>query len=165
MLRTRPAPVHISFVALLSLQARTVLSMGAAFPCLGGNKPPRAPPPMARPLPPHLNACVPDDLNSANDWRRAFIPNPWLYLGHPKAPPPHLDRARFDYEVPVKAPPPHLRRLPGIAVRRDLPVIKAPPANVFAMREYLLKARAPHVIVVREQPRPTNQAFAVVRGS
>ena len=126
MLRTRPAPVQISFVALLSLQARTVSSMGAAFPCLGGNKPPRAPPPMARPLPPHLNACVPDDLNSANDWRRACIPNPRPYLGHPKAPPPHLDRARFDYEVPVKAPPPHLGRLPGIAVRRDLPVIKTP---------------------------------------
>ena len=66
------------------------------------------------------------------------MPNPWPYLGHPKAPPPHLYRAPYGYAPPVKAPPPHLARLPGIAVRRDLAAIKAPPAHVFNAMEQLL---------------------------
>ena len=49
-------------------------------------------------------------------------------------------------------------------MRRDLVVIKAPPALVFNVPDHLLKARAPHVIAVLEQPRPKNTAFAVVRG-
>ena len=119
---------------------------------------------MAKPPAPDLNACIPDDLNRGNDRRQHYIPNPWPYLGHPKAPPPHLYRAPYGYAPPVKAPPPHLARLPGIAVRKDLAVIKAPPAQVFNVPEHLLKARAPHVIAVLEQPRPKNTAFVVVRG-
>ena len=51
-------------------------------------------------------------------------------------------------------------------MRRDLAVIKAPPAQVFNVPEHLLKARAPHVIaaLALELPRPKNTAVAVVRG-
>ena len=132
---------------------------------------------------------MPQEWNRSNDWRTDLELNPGPHLFYPgrplawKAPPPGY-RAPYGDEVPVKAPPPHLARLPGIAVRRDLAaikappahvfnateqlldfaVIKAPPAQVFNVREHLLKARAPHVIAVREQPRPKNDAFAVVRG-
>ena len=149
--------VHILPLALLSQQARSPFSMGAAFPCFGRNKRPRAPPPMAKPPAPDLNACIPDDLNRGNDRRQHYIPNPWPYLGHPKAPPPHLYRAPYGYAPPVKAPPPHLAGLPGIAVRRELapPPIKAPPAHVFNAREQLLdvaviKAPPAHVFNARE---------------
>ena len=89
-------------------------------------------------------------------------PHPF-YPGRPlawKAPPPGY-RA-----PPVKAPPPHLAKHPGVAVCRDLVVIKAPPAQVFNVPEHLLKARAPHVIAARalELPRPKNTAVAVVGG-
>ena len=52
-------------------------------------------------------------------------------------------------------------------MRRDLAVIKAPPAQVFNVPEHLLKARAPHVIaaLALELPRPKNTAVAVVGGS
>ena len=114
------------------------------------------------------------------------MPNPWPYLGHPKAPPPPRYWAPYGDEVPFKAPPSHLARLPGIAVRRDLVaikaplahvfnapeqlldlvVIKAPLAQVFNVPEHLLKARAPHVIAAPalELPRPKNTAVAVVGG-
>ena len=89
-----------------------------------------------------------------------------FYPGRPipwKAPPPGF-RAPYGHEVPVKAPPLHLALRPGVAVRLDLVVIKAPPAHVFNAQDHLLQARAPHVIAVLEQPRPKNTAFAVVRG-
>ena len=84
--------------------------------------------------------------------------------GTSKGPPPHLVRAPYWHDFLVKAPPPPLSRLPGLPLRRDVPVIKAPLAHVFVVPEHLLEARAPHVIAVREQPRPKNEAFAVVRG-
>ena len=89
-----------------------------------------------------------------------------FYPGRPipwKAPPPRY-RAPYGHEVPVKAPPLHLAQRPGFAVRRDLVVIKAPPAHVFNAQDHLLQARAPHVIAVLELPRPKNTAVAVVRG-
>ena len=100
------------------------------------------------------------------------MPNPWphpFYPGRPlawKAPPPGY-RAPYGHDdVPVKAPPLHLAKHPGVAVRRDLVVIKAPPAQVFNVPEHLLKARAPHVIaaLALELPRPKNTAVAVVGG-
>ena len=81
-----------------------------------------------------------------------------------KAPPAHVFNAReqlLDVAV-IKAPPAHVFNAPEHLL--DLPVIKAPPAQVFNVPEHLLKARAPHVMAVREQPRPKNEAFAVVRG-
>ena len=89
-----------------------------------------------------------------------------FYPGRPipwKAPPPGF-RAPYGHEVPVKAPPLHLAQRPGVPVRQDLLVIKAPPAQVFNAPDHLLKAQGPPVIAVLEQPRPKNTAFAVVRG-
>ena len=89
-----------------------------------------------------------------------------FYPGLPiswKAPPPGF-RAPYGHEVPVKAPPLHLAKHPGVAVRRDFLVIKAPLAQVFNMRVHQLKARGQPVIAVLEQPRPKNTAVAVVPG-
>ena len=89
-----------------------------------------------------------------------------FYPGRPipwKAPPPGF-RAPYGHEVPVKAPPLHLAKHPGVAVRRDLLVIKAPLAHVFNAQDHLLKAQGRPVIAVLEQPRPKNTAFADVRG-
>ena len=62
----------------------------------------------------------------------------------------------------IKAPPAHV--LNAREHLLDLAVIKAPPAQVFNMWEHQLKARGPPVIAVLEQPRPKNKAFAIVRG-
>ena len=121
---------------------------------------------MAKPPAPHLNASMPQEWNRSNDWRTDLELNPGPHLFYPgrplawKAPPPGY-RA-----PPVKAPPPHLAKHPGVAVCRDLVVIKAPPAQVFNVPEHLLKARAPHVIaaLALELPRPQNTAVAVVGG-
>ena len=122
----------------------------------------------AKPPAPHLNVPLHrwEGGTPPNDMRTAFIPNPMPYPGHPKAPPPPRYRAPYGDEVPFKAPPPDLAQLPGLAVRRDLAVIKAPPAQVFNVPEHLLKARAPHVIaaLALELPRPKNTAVAVVGG-
>ena len=126
---------------------------------------------MAKPPAPHLNAFMHQDWNRRNDWRTDVMLNPGphgFYPGRPipwKAPPPGF-RAPYGHEVPVKAPPLHLAKHPGVAVRRDLAVIKAPPAQVFNVPEHLLKARAPHVIaaLALELPRPKNTAVAVVGG-
>ena len=128
--------------------------MGAAFPCLRLDEPPRGPPPMARPPPPRLNALQPGEAwpGEANDWKQATIPNmPFTAWKAPpwKAPPPHFAAYRgppLVYDVPVKAPPPHLAALQAPPLRRGEPPVKAPP---------------PHVFVVMEEPLPEVQVFAV----
>ena len=141
--------------------------MGAAFSCLRWDDPRRAPPPMARPPAPHLNACVPDDLNQSNDWRRDFVLNPGprvFYPGYPVAPPRLLYGEPNGYHVPMKAPPPHLVQRTGLPMRRDVPVIKAPPPHVIAVPKHPFMAPPSHVIVVVEQPFPKNPAFIVAGG-
>ena len=52
-----------------------VLRMGAALPCLRGDRPPRHPPPMARPPPPRLNVEAQPSHLLPNEYERARIPN------------------------------------------------------------------------------------------
>ena len=150
----------------LEHQAR-VLSMGAALPCMRDDKPPRGPPPMARPPLPHLNACPFHDWNQDNDWRHTIMPNPkaphlaWrhaFYLGNPEAPLPHHDaRPPYWYDVPMKAPPPHLAARRGFPVHRDMAVIKAPPSYVFAVPKILLQASPVRGVAVPERQLPKNK--------
>ena len=71
-----------------------VLRMGAALPCLRGDRPPRHPPPMARPPPPRLNVEAQPSHPLPNEYEWARIPNfPFNYGKAPTPPAPLCDAA------------------------------------------------------------------------
>ena len=49
-------------------------------------------------------------------------------------------------------------------MRKDVPVIKAPPPHVIAVPKHPFMAPPSHVIVMVEQPFPKNPAFIVAGG-
>ena len=125
-----------------------VLRMGAALPCLRRDRPPRHPPPMARPPPPRLNAPLHrwESGTPPNDWNGPVVVNRPFYDGPPKKAPPPLPWMMPPYLVrddpwqpprlrqppgwaPVKAPPPHLIGNPLLPLRvlGHPPPVKAPP--------------------------------------
>ena len=104
-----------------------VLRMGAALPCLRGDRPPRHPPPMARPPPPRLNVEAQPSHPLPNEYEWARIPNFPFNYGKAPAPPAPLYDATFWRRClghPWPPPPGHPWPPPHAG---DPPPAKAPP--------------------------------------
>ena len=145
-------------IVLLLLKRVGVLHMVGILPCLRRDRPPRHPPPMARPPPPRLNEPLHrwEGGTPPNDWNGPVVVNRPFYDGPPKKAPPPLrwmmppclvrddpwQPPRLHQPpgwAPVKAPPPHLIGNPLLSLRvvGHPPPVKAPPVKASPSRTRL----------------------------